>query len=150
MSNFNKKAVYAVILLVAALSLPGLRDYYAHDVKEEWREVAAFIENKSGADDVIVICASYCQIPFDYYYKGNLERFGMDPDVTDNDKIAGVVDKSVAGKQRMWLVLSHQGKASVKDYLLETYGRSSLLLENRFVEISVCLFDLHVEGTARP
>ncbi|MBU2009335.1 MAG: glycosyltransferase family 39 protein [Chloroflexi bacterium] len=150
MSAFNKKAVYALLMLVAALSLPGLRDYYAHDVKEQWREVAAFIENDSQADDVIVICASYCQIPFDYYYRGDLERFGIDPDVTDNEKIAGLVDKAVAGKRRMWLVLSHQGEASVKDYLIETYGRSSLLLENRFVEISVCLFDLRVEGTARP
>ncbi len=77
-----------------------------------------------------------------------MERFGIDPDMTDNEKIAGLVDNSVAGKRRMWLVLSHQGKASVKDYLIETYGRSSLLLENRFVEISVCLFDLRVEGTA--
>jgi mannosyltransferase len=150
MGVLNKKALYVVVLLVAALSLPGLRDYYGHEVKEQWREVAAFVEHNSGADDVIVICASYCQIPFDYYCKGDLERFGIDPDVTDSEKIAGVIDKAVAGKQRMWLVLSHQGEASVKDYLIETYGKSSLLLENRFVEISVCLFELHVGGTARP
>jgi len=141
----NRKALYAVVI-IAALSLPGLQYYYTHDVKEQWRETADFIEYNSQADDVIIFCAGYVQIPFDYYYEGDPEKFGIGRNVADAQEIAATVDNAVAGKQRLWLILSHEGEALTEDYLIDRFGSDSVIVEKEFVGVKVYLFGLQVES----
>ena len=73
----SRKALFFVVILVSLLSLPGLQHYYSHYMKDQWREITGFIEHNTRAKDVIIIWPDYYQLPFDYYYKGNLERFGI-------------------------------------------------------------------------
>ena len=142
----NKKALYTVGILIAVLSLPGLQYYYTHDVKEQWRETADFIEYNSQADDVIIFCAGYVQKPFDYYYEGDLQKFGIGRNVADAQEIAATVDNAVAGKQRLWLILSHEGEALTEDYLIDRFGSDSVIVEKEFVGVKVYLFGLQVES----
>jgi len=141
----NKKALYTVVILIAVLSLPGLQYYYTHDVKPQWRETTDFTEYNSQVDDVILIRANYAQTPFDYYYEGNLERFGIGRFVEDAQEIAIVVDSAIAGRERLWLVLAHQRGTLVQDYLIDRFGSDSVIVEREFRGVKVYLFDLHVE-----
>lgn len=141
----KKKAIYLILVLIVVLSLPGLQHYYAHDVKPQWRETADFIEYNSQADDAIIISADFTQIPFDYYYEGNLERVGIDRDVKDPLMLAAIVDKAVAGKERLWLILAHEREAFIEDYLIDRFGSNSVVVDEEFVRIKVYLFDLQVE-----
>ncbi len=141
----DRKVTYILVISIALLSLIGLQLYYALPVKEQWRETVNFIEYRVQPDDAIVICADYTQEPFDYYYEGDLERFGIGRDVTDTKKIDAVVDNAMAGKERLWLVLSNQGVAITEEHLLSRFGSESVIAENEFHEVKVYLFDLHVE-----
>jgi len=141
----NKKAIYPILMLIAVLSVPGLQHHYAHDVKPQWRETVDFIEYNSQADDAIIFCADFVQQPFDYYYRGDLERFGIDRDVKDTQTIAAIVDKAVAGKERLWLILAYEGEAFIEDYLIDRFGGNSVVVDEEFVGVKVHLFDLQVE-----
>ena len=132
-------------MLIAVLSVPGLQHHYARDVKPQWRETVDFIEYNSQADDAIIFCADFVQQPFDYYYRGDLERFGIDKDVKDTQTIAAIVDKAVAGKERLWLILALEGEAFIEDYLIDRFGGNSVVVDEEFVGIKVHLFDLQVE-----
>lgn len=143
----SRKALFFVVILVSLLSLPGLQHYYSHYMKTQWREITGFIEHNTRAKDVIVIWPDYYQLPFNYYYKENLERFGI-PDVQDTKEIAAFVDGATAGKERLWLVvLNSRRKASFKDSLVDGFGSGSIVREKKgFGALEVYLFDLQVKS----
>lgn len=136
----GKKVLYALVIVIALLSLPGLQHYYTHDVKQQWRETADYIESNSQANDVIVFCSQYGQKPFDYYYEGQLKRFGVDRGVNEASEIASAIDDAIAQKERLWLVLWHARESPIRDYMTDRFGKGSIVLEKEFVAIEVCLF----------
>lgn len=146
-SSFAPKIVtYFIVIVIALLCLPGLHFYYTHDVNEQWRETADLIECNTQANDVVIICADYCQDPFDYYYDGVLEEFGIRVNLEDTQEIAAVVDDAIAGKDRLWFVLSHQGTAITEWYLVDRFGNDSIIFGKKFVGIRVYLFDLQAQS----
>ncbi len=141
----SRKALLFLVILVSLLTLPGLQHYYSHYMKEQWREIAGFIEHNTRARDVIVIWPDYYQRPFNYYYKGNLERFGV-PDAQDTKEIAAFVNGATAGKERLWLVIDSEKKASPKNSLMDRFGSGSVVREKKvFGWLEVYLFELHVK-----
>jgi mannosyltransferase len=145
----SRKALFFVVILVSLLSLPGLQHYYSHYKKGQWREITGFIEHNTRAKDVIIIWPDYYQLPFNYYYKGNLERFGI-PEVQDTKEIAGFVHGATVGKERLWLVVLNfrrKASASFKDSLVDRVGSGSIVREKKgFDAYEVYLFDLHVDS----
>ena len=142
----NTKVAYAIIAFIALLSILGLQQYYAEPYWEQWRETVDLIEHHAQADDVIIICASYTQKPFDHYYRGDLERFGIVRDVTSTQQIDTVVDNAIVEKERLWLVLSNQGIAITEEYLVSRFGSESVVVEKEFAGVKVYLFNLHLES----
>ncbi len=147
--GLNRQAAYAGIVVIVLLSLPGLQHYYAHDVKPQWREIAMLIEDDSEPNDVIMTCPSHQERAFDYYYKGELERFGMPWNITEKERIASRVDKAVAGKERLWLISHRQANGTVVTHLMDSYGKESLILEKEYLRVRVYLFDVHIESVPR-
>jgi len=143
-SVFNRRRVLyvSIVVLLFLLSLPGLVNYYSYYTKDQWRETAGFIEHNSRAKDVIIMWPDNWGLPFAYYYKGNLQIAGIDKDVHDSEKIKSAIDEAVAGKERLWLVLSGGGTFYPK-FLLERFGSRSLKgHKNFFRVIEVYLFDI--------
>ena len=146
-SGFDRKwLIYPVLLVITALSLPGLNYYYTQNVKEEWQEAVVFIESNSQANDVIIISSEHTRKPFDYYYDGDLERIGVHRDVAGHTRLAAIVNEVVTGKERLWLVLSHAGADYIQDYLMERYSSDSIIAKQRYKGIEVYLFDLPFSG----
>ena len=140
-----KKWLCLILLLIIALSGLGLHSYYVRDVRYQWREVAKLVETESREGDVIVIDlfgkVDFCQKPFDYYYKGDLPRFGIRREA-DTTVVAKSIDDAVSGKDRLWLILSHGGnKAPVWEYLKDRYSEM-IILEEKFIGVHVILFEL--------
>jgi len=144
MGNLNRKWLfYPVLIFIILLSSFGLQSYYKNDVKEQWREVANLVELNSMRNDVIIVCAGYYRLPFDYYYQGVLKEVGIGRDVEDTEELTTFVDDAVHGKDRLWLVLCHDGQgAPIMSYLISRYGSRSIPMEEHFASISVLLFDL--------
>ena len=66
---------YILLAFVVLLCLPQLLIMYSSPMREQWREVAHEIQQESLPSDVIVCPVGY-DIPFNYYYKGDLETLG--------------------------------------------------------------------------
>jgi len=144
--SLNNKFTYGIIIFIALISLVGLSQYYIEPTKEQWRETANFIEYHAQVDESIVFCADYTQKPFDYYYEGDLEKFGLAWGETDTEKIDAVVDDASAGKERLWLVLSNTGGAITEKYLLSRFGSESVIEHEELAGVEIYLFDLHSQS----
>ena len=145
MSDITKRSILlAVLVFIIFLSYLGLHHYYRTDVKSQWRDVANLIEREANVDkDAVIFCASYIQTPFDYYYKEEIRKVGIDKAVSDTRQLATVVDGATREKERLWLILGHGGqKAPIMNYLINRYGSKAVLVEKQFVGPLVILFDL--------
>ena len=138
MSIVGKKGLFSIMLIVAILSSLGLYGYYTITIKEQWREAASLVEMKSQQQDSIILCESFVQLPFDYYYKGTLEQIGVKKNVDANDLAA--LDKQIKGKNRVWLIISNVSELPP----VHSYLKGKYQLEEWFGYrgIVVFLFDL--------
>jgi mannosyltransferase len=141
--KLNRKWLfYPVLILIILLSSLGLQSYYKNDVKTQWREVADFIEQNSLRNDAIIFCSDLYQVPFDYYYQGEMAEFGIKGDAEEAG-VAAVMDNAVYGKDRLWLVLSHENSgASIIRCLADRYNVWKRIMVKYFVGVRVLLYDL--------
>jgi len=143
LSELNiRKVIYPILIIIVILSSPGLANYYTKVNKAQWREVAGLVELNSRENDVAIFCAG--QIPFNYYYHGELTKFGIDRNVEDTQELAAFVNDATSGKERLWLIISQTvgHNPYMEGYLIDRYGSDSLLLEQEFVGVRVLLFDV--------
>ncbi|MDP3921289.1 MAG: glycosyltransferase family 39 protein [Candidatus Omnitrophota bacterium] len=83
-----------------------------------WRHTAQLLDHHATENDIILVCADYMMLPLEYYYKGSVERIGIEKDNDDPAYFNRVVDANLIGKQRVWLILSHvRGDQPIVDYL---------------------------------
>lgn len=160
MGNLSKKWILSISLIVIViLSSLVLQPYYKYDQKNYWRQTAEFIAaNARVESDVLVFStsrtgASYIQnslytgvqVPFNYYYTGELQELVISTSVDDTEKLAAFVDEASRGKERLWLILSYGGQdVPIRYYLESRYGSESILIDKEFKGIRVMLFDLSV------
>jgi hypothetical protein len=91
--TFQKKWIqYLLILLISLFSLYSLRIYYFHPTfgKEQWRDVAHFIQENEKPDEVLLFHKDFTSGTFNYYYQGHLNEFG-------------IPERAVPGKEPDWI-----------------------------------------------
>jgi mannosyltransferase len=137
----TRKALYplfSVILIgITWFSGTGLQNYYAQPHKEQWREAVLLSQPLIQEDDVIILSNPSFIIALNYYYKGDVERLALN-DGNEKDEIAAIIAQ---GKNRVWLYQGGWGSTNTRDYLLNTLGEKSLLLDKKLVGVEVYLFD---------
>jgi uncharacterized membrane protein len=137
--TFGKKSLYSIIAVITILSFYRLQSYYSNDIKAQWREVADLVETKSETGDVLVFCASYGQMPFDYYYTGDLNEYGVYKSA-DYQEIAVFVEDLFYKADRLWIITSHVSEPPIiVSYLEDEYA---LIDRSGFRGVAVFLFDL--------
>ncbi len=140
----KRKALYpllvVILITITGFSYVGLQDYYTHVEKAQWREAVSLVELHSRENDVIILNygGSDFSMPFNYYYKGDLERSAIE----QGREAQTIADFVVAGKQRMWFMQGPWGSTVTRDYLMENYGDDYLVMEEEFHGVSALLFDL--------
>jgi mannosyltransferase len=134
---------------LAILILPGLHNYYVEDVKEQWREVAAYVEENGRQGDVVMFAPDeqgWQQNSFDWYYRGSLPRCGIDSQLrNDSAAVADAVAGCTSGHERFWLIMrgtSETLKPLRAFFLNGGHADMALMREERFTGISVYLFKL--------
>ncbi|NIM97944.1 MAG: hypothetical protein GTO24_07675 [candidate division Zixibacteria bacterium] len=137
------------ILALLIVVVPGLHHYYVTDVKEQWAEVATYIEENGRKGDVIVFAPDHEgweHRSFDWYYQGDRPTCGIDAHFSnDQNRISDALAKCTSGKDRFWLIV--RGPRPVveqfKEYFLngEAKGQAvSLIEEYQFTRVSLYLF----------
>jgi mannosyltransferase len=131
----------------------SLEAHYRLPQKEGWREAARYVEAGSREGDVILFFIYGVQVPFDHYYRGDLERHGLPQDFNwregycqrylfQAEDIENSLEPRLAGHRRAWLVLSHDwGRGS--ELILAHMSVHHRLVERReFVGLQLFLYDL--------
>lgn len=92
-------------------------------VKENYREAAAYLSNKTGPQDSVIVSAPFTVYPMEYYYRGPAavntlpiwDRYvpGPIPPFSETD-FPNQVQKLTEGRTRAWLLLSYDQGYSEK------------------------------------
>jgi hypothetical protein len=137
-------SVGTLVILIA----PGLYYYYAADVKEQWREVAEYVEAHSRPSDAVVLAPDENgaqQQSFLWYYRGSLPACGLGADLADDAAIAAGLTDCTSGHERFWLLM--RGTAETvgrfKGYFLNrSPAEMELTRQEHFTGIWLFLFEL--------
>lgn len=133
------------------LTVPGLGHYYTADVRDQWKEAAAFLEKNGGQNEVIVFAPNDSgvnvgnqQKAFNYYYRGPLPSCGIGPEELTDAEVWDILMQCVSGYDRFWVVVRSPTPGNrYKLFFLNT-SRTSLHLikEQQFVLLDVYLFEI--------
>ena len=137
---------HATLGLLAILIAPGLHDYYATDVKEQWREVAAHVEAEARPGDAIVFAPGEngaLRWTFGHYYRGSTPQCDIPTEATAREAIAGSLAVCAPDAQRLWLVvrgLPYRVRPYEEYFRDDGHRGGTLVDERRFTDIAVYLF----------
>ncbi len=152
-----RKAVPLVITIgvLMILIVPGLRHYYSTDVREQWREVADFIEENGEQNEVIVFAPNDSSVntgnqekAFNYYYQGNLLSCGIGPDELKDIEVWKALEQCTSGYDRFWVIIRHTTFSAMNYSRYETFfldpnqTTMQLIEGQQFYAISAYLFEL--------
>ncbi|QQG44336.1 MAG: glycosyltransferase family 39 protein [Candidatus Roizmanbacteria bacterium] len=136
--NFIKWSFIGAMII---FSLIILWQKNMHIYKEQWREVAHYIDAQAIKGDVLLFNEPYLQIPFDYYSKRNdIKRiplnFNTSLELTEKEKndLKGITEKY----QRFWFIQSHITNAKIVQKNLNSSFKKVFC--QQYKNIKVCLF----------
>lgn len=150
-----RRRTVALVIVLTLLAFNGLSlwELYTHTPQEEWDEAAAFVAQQVEAGDLILFNATWAQIPFDYYfhplYNGPVTEHGapadlfeqgvLEPKMTEHDLAR--LRALTRGRERVWLVYSHNWYTDPLGLIPSTLGERLVLLEQKeFYHVEVRLY----------
>jgi len=155
---FHLRKVVPVLVSLGAvliLVIPGLAQYYEADVREQWREVAAFMEANAEKDEVFVFAPNDSSVntgnqllAFNYYYQGNLPSCGIGPDELTDTEVWEKLDQCILGHDRFWVIVRQTTFATTNYNRYETFFLAPtqtafhLVEEEHFHDITAYLFEI--------
>lgn len=148
----------AALAFLLALDLLGLGSYYLYFQKEEWDAAAAYVARESRPGDLLLFHASWVQLPFDYYLRRYHadpqaplpERRGLPVDLFDRGVLEPKMsqadlprlDRLVAGRERVWLIYSHEWYTDPERLTLRRLHEHFCLADKQtFVGLAVYRFE---------
>ena len=135
---------YLAVGLVVVLSAVSVAGYYQGTQKEQWREVAAYVDDNARPGDLVIFNSGLClENAFDYYStRADLAKlpFPQNTSEVDGGNI-GDLGPHLVGHARVWLVLSHDGDphGMINEALVRSY---SLVSYRTFHGIGLSLYEL--------
>ncbi len=127
--NFRKSLTILILIMVLIVfAISSVKQYYEVIEKEQWREVANYIENNKRDSDFVLLYVNYMQIPFKYYYKNDSNFAGIYG--------AYQIEHFTEGHEEIWLILSHYWSSEMKNEskLIEK------ILSNMYVKQNIIYF----------
>jgi len=130
----SHRRLWLTLLIIPTLVALGV-NYFVNQ-KEDWRDAAYIVEVNARPGDAILIQPSYCQLPFGYYYSGNLAYEQADRLDQDLARVVGPYN-------RIWFVVSlNHAPYYDPDSLVQKWldAHSTLLLSLHLTRIDVRLY----------
>jgi hypothetical protein len=144
--------ILATVGVLATINGLALREYYTHFEKEQWNVAAGYVADHVQDEDMILFNATWVQIPFDFYYRianrpvaehgvpvDLFDRGILEPKMTRDDlpRLLGLM----RGRQRIWLVYSHNWYTDPQSLIPSALGQELKLLDmQRFYGLEARLY----------
>ena len=131
-----------VVIVIIAFSMVYLQRYYTKINKQQWRDVANYIDKNANKLDMLLFHAGAMNIAFNYYSKRTdliKRRFPEKGGKVDEETIKEL-EPTVEGYRRVWIILSHSKdeKELITKKLTEAY---SLSYQKKYVGIKLLFFE---------
>jgi uncharacterized membrane protein len=139
---------FVLIGLFVILIIPGLCRFYEVPTKEQWREVAGYLEKNAGEKDALVIIDFHvkeqfriCQRAFSWYYRGHLRGCGITYYAFNTTTaFRKPLEACISGHDRFWLILRREF-LFLEPLFLDPKNHGMTLIEKRvFVRLNLYLF----------
>lgn len=135
------------LLTLLVVIAPGLADYYASPVNEQWREAASFVTQNEKPGDILIFAPDeegYQHKSFDWYYPGSLTACGIPSSTQGNPKIYDRVETCRDGHPRFWVII--RGTPAVagrfKSFFLQSnLSEYRMMMDQQYTGVSVNLFE---------
>lgn len=145
--NINSKYVkLAIISVIVVLSSRAVWIYYTKIDKDQWREVASYIEKNARHEDLLVFNWYMCENwAFDQYYKRTdliKKSFSKTPIYEDEENIKTLAS-TADGYNKVWYVKClHQGYKDDKELIKQTLNESYDLSDyKKYIGIELYMFE---------
>jgi len=144
--------ILASLCIILAANFVSVRNYYVYFQKEEWNKAAAYVADQVEPDDLILFNATWVQIPFDFYFRTYgrpVTEHGVPVDLFDRGILEPKMAESdlprlralIRGRQRVWLVYSHNWYTDPKGLIPPALGQElKLLSQEDFIGLQVQLY----------
>lgn len=131
--NFQKPILISALLLsIVVVNIPSMNDYYQNVHKEQWRDVAKYIDNNMKDGDIILLYPGYGMYGFDYYYKGG-NVYTINGSYEIKNQITRNPGVWLVGSE-WWNPYTVEEMKQVERELSKTYARDSY---TKFIDINV-------------
>jgi hypothetical protein len=124
----------AMLLVINGFSL---RAYYEDFPKEQWREATAYVCERAGDEDFIILSAHYARTALDYYLPfcpKPLEYRAMNATKGRLEDLPELI----TGRPRIWLVYGHEWSGDPQELIAKALGeRLRLVHEEHFYCVRV-------------
>ena len=138
----NKYMKIIVIFVIIGFSLLCLRGYYTTINKEQWRDVASYIDTNSDNGDMLLFSAGIQDIIYNYYSKKTnlIQKSFPGKNQSVDEKNIEALTSSVEGYKRVWVILSHSKdeKGLITQKINESYN---LTYHKEYVGIKIYLYE---------
>lgn len=140
------------VATLVIMIVPGLQDYYVSNIKEQWRETAAYVAENARPGDVLVfepdLDGRWRQVPqaFYWYYQGDLPECQLDLQFKSDEALVAELTRCTADYERIWLVVWGTWPGRLEVYFFNPDREAvHLIREQKFVGTSVYLFEPNSE-----
>jgi hypothetical protein len=100
----RRPLLLAILSALMVINDSSLARYYASYQKEQWREATAYVCERAGEQDLVVICAGYdASAAFEYYHERCPKPLARRAIKVTVDTLLTLPDLS-SGRPRVWLV----------------------------------------------
>jgi uncharacterized membrane protein len=108
--RFWRRGRLTALVLVLHLTFALANNVYAHVVhqKEDWREAARLLEQKSLPDDLVFVSHYYDIVCLDRYLTRPMRQVGITPSL-GSAKVAKLIDTLASQKQQFWVLTGQEG-----------------------------------------
>ena len=124
--------VSALLMSIVVVNIPSMSDYYQNVHKEQWRDVAKYIDNNSKEGDAILLYPGYGTYGFNYYYKGG-NVYTINGSYEIKSQITRNSGVWLVGSE-WWNPYTKEGMKQIERELSKTYIRDSYI---EFIDINV-------------
>lgn len=138
--TINKSRSINLILasLIIIFSLISVSRYYNTVTKEQWKEIASYIDANEKQGDLVLFHSGFSLGPFNYYSKST----DLNKKLLKKDDNVGEMRSTTDGYNRIWLLVPSSVRApALMDGYLNTIIKSyNLLYQKEFVGVDLYLF----------
>jgi mannosyltransferase len=147
-----RSTILAAVVILVAVNLLSLRQYYTFFDKEEWDKAAAYVGEHVEKDDMLLFNATWVQIPFDYYFRyqnRSVTKHGAPVDLFDRGVLEPKMAEGdlprlhelIADNERVWLIYSHNWYTDPKNLVPTALSQDLKLLDqHQFNGLEVRLY----------